>query len=178
MVTRFLPSLLLALGLTSCGSLPILTQEKTAVVYALGDRGGFPSPIASGLTPACPALTFTGDSHVTSGRHHLRLQQVAENAKRDKQRLLIAGYTSPSLPPDYARALSERRAQDVRQRLIERGVDAGSMHTLGLGNDFSPTGPSSDVVVIYHTAPANTNTNTNTNITAATAAAAATPPNP
>jgi hypothetical protein len=28
------------------------------------------------------------------------------------------------------------------------------MHTLGLGNDFSPTGPSSDVVVIYQTAPA------------------------
>ncbi len=153
-MTRPLLSLLLASCLSACGSLPIITKEKTAVVYALGDRAGFPSPIASGLTPACPALTFTGDSHATSGRHHLRLQQVAESTKKDNQRLLIAGYTSPSLPQDYARALSERRAQDVRQRLIERGVEAGSMHTLGLGNDFSPTGPSSDVVVIYQTAPA------------------------
>ena len=133
----------------------ILKKDQTAVVYALGERDGFASPIASDLTPVCPALTFTGASHSTLGRHHLRLNQVAEVAKKEKHRLLIAGYTSPSLPQDYARALSERRAQDVRQRLIEMGVDAGSLHTLGLGNDFSPSGPSSDVVVIYHTtAPA------------------------
>jgi hypothetical protein len=36
------------------------------------------------------------------------------------------------------------------------GVEAGSIHTLGLGNDFSPSGPSSDVVVIYHATPRST----------------------
>jgi len=152
-VTRLLPSLLFPLCLTSCSSLPLLMKEQAAVVYALGDRDGFPSPLTRDLTPACPALSFTGDSHATLGRHHLRLIQVAEAAKKDKQRLLIAGYTSPTLPQDYARALSERRAQDVRQRLIEMGVEAGALHTVGLGNDFAPSGPSSDVVVIYHTTP-------------------------
>ena len=37
----------------------------------------------------------------------------------------------------------------VRQRLIELGLEAAGVQTVGFGNDFSPSGPSSDVVVIY-----------------------------
>jgi hypothetical protein len=37
----------------------------------------------------------------------------------------------------------------VRQRLIELGLDAAKIQTVGFGNDFSPSGPSSGVVVIY-----------------------------
>lgn len=141
---------IVALTATSCGT---LKQDNGAVVYALGSREGFTSPIAENLTPACPALSFIGDSHTISGRHLISLRKVADQSKQDKTRLLIAGYTSPKLPQDYARSISERRAQDVRQQLIEMGVEAGSIQTLGLGNDFSPSGPSSDVVVIYHATP-------------------------
>lgn len=153
-VTRLILLPLLACGLTSCGSLQYLKQDPSAVVYALGSREGFVSPLSGDLTPACPALSFTGDHHTISGRHLMSLQRVADQAKKETSRLLIAGYTSPHLPQDYARSLSERRAQDVRQHLIEMGLEAGSIHTLGLGNDFSPKGPSSDVVVIYRTTPA------------------------
>lgn len=128
-------------------------QDESTVVYALGTREGFDSPVAASLTPICPALSFIGDNYTVSGRHLVSIRKVAEKAKQSKIRLLIAAYTSPGLPEDHARSLSERRAQDVRQQLIEMGVDAGSIHTLGLGNDFSPSGPSSDVVVIYQASP-------------------------
>ena len=69
--------------------------------------------------------------------------------KNKKSRLLIAGYTPPNLPPDHARSLSERRALAVRQRLIELGLESANLQTVGFGNDFSPSGPSSDVVAVY-----------------------------
>jgi hypothetical protein len=152
-VKRLFFYLIIAAATSSCGT---LKQDNAAVVYALGSRDGFTSPLAGNLTPACPALSFVGDHHTISGRHLISLRKVADQSKQDKTRLLIAGYTSPKLPQDYARSLSERRAQDVRQHLIEMGVEAGSIHTLGLGNDFSPSGPSSDVVVIYHATPRST----------------------
>ncbi len=150
-----------------CAGLPLL-PESTAVVYALGSRDGFPSPLDRQLTPACPALAFNGDDYATSGRHHLSLLKLSETAKSSSERYLIVGYTSPGLPEDHARALSERRAQAVRQSLIEMGVEAARMQTVGLGHDFSPSGPASDVVVIYHT--------TSRPISEAAPASAETPP--
>lgn len=138
---------LTCLLLGSCSGLPL--GSDTAVVYALGDREGFASPLTRDLTPACPALTFPGDEYTTSGRHRLGLVTFSETARTTSDRYLIAGYTAPGLPEDHARALSERRAQAVRQILIEMGIDAARMQTLGLGNDFAPSGPSTDVVVIY-----------------------------
>jgi hypothetical protein len=37
----------------------------------------------------------------------------------------------------------------VRQRLIELGLEASHLQTVGFGNDCAPSAPSSDVVVIY-----------------------------
>ncbi len=146
------PSLALAsLLLAGCAGLPL--GDTTAVVYALGSREGFPSPLTRELTPACPALAFPGDDFTTSGRHKLGLVEFSRTAKSTTDRYMIVGYTAPGLPEDHARALSERRAQAVRQILIEMGIEAARMQTLGLGNDFAPSGPSSDVVVIYHTKP-------------------------
>ena len=147
----FIPSAVVSVVLTACANLPLFTSEETAVVYALGVREGFPSPLGQTLFPACPALVFTGDSYQISGRHRLRLEQLATKHRGDTstQQFLVVGYTSPRLPQDYARSLSERRAQAVRQRLIELGVDAARLQSVGLGNDFAPSGPTSDVVVIY-----------------------------
>ncbi len=147
-----LPVLLLgaALLIPGCANLPLL-PESSAVVYALGSRDGFPTPLDGQLQPACPALAFSGDAYTTSGRHHLPLQQFVTEAKTTTENYLVVGYTSPTLPEDHARALSERRAQGVRQTLIDLGIEAARLQTVGLGNDFAPSGPSSDVVVIYHT---------------------------
>lgn len=140
--------------LTSCGSIPmpsfLRNPAAEAVVYALGPRDGFTSPLGATLKPACQALVFDDDAFRLTETHEHAVRSVAKEMLPDKKsRLLIAGYAPPSLPEDHARALSDRRALAVRQRLIELGLEAANLQTVGFGNDFSPSGPSSGVVVIY-----------------------------
>lgn len=139
-----------ALALCSCSSGPMVFQEKEAdIVFALGPRDGFVSPMVAALSPACPALEFPGTSFALNGGHKKALLDLATGWKESKPRYLIAGYTPPELTHDYARSLSERRAQAVRQYLIENGVEAASLQTVGFGNDSAPSGPTTSVVVIY-----------------------------
>ncbi len=139
--------------LASCSSISMtsfLGSSSEAVVYALGPRDGFTSPLNGSLKPACPALVFdNAEFHLTSAHQQAVHTLAQEMSANKKARLLIAGYTPPNLPQDHARSISERRALAVRQRLIELGLEAASLQTVGFGNDFSPSGPSSDVVVIY-----------------------------
>lgn len=121
-----------------------------AVVYALGPRDGFTSPLSTTLKPACQALVFANDGFKLTETHEQAIRRVAQETAPDKKaRLLITGYAPPNLPQDHARALSDRRALAVRQRLIEHGIEAANLQSVGYGNDFSPSGPSSGVVVIY-----------------------------
>ncbi|MEZ5387908.1 MAG: OmpA family protein [Prosthecobacter sp.] len=145
-------SLLLSLCLTSCGNMPFFKGvADEAVIYALGPREGFLSPVSADLKPACPALLFDDEGYILTARHEGTLRKVFDeiHEQSPKTKLLIAGYAPPALPQDHARALSERRAQAVRQHLIELGLEPANLQTVGFGNDFSPTGPSSDVVVVY-----------------------------
>lgn len=140
--------------LTSCGSISmpafLRNPAAEAVVYALGPRDGFTSPLNTTLKPACQALVFGNDGFKLTEAHEQAIRRVAEATAPDKKaRLLITGYAPPNLPQDHARALSDRRALAVRQRLIEHGVEAANLQSVGYGNDFSPSGPSSGVVVIY-----------------------------
>ncbi len=137
--------------LSSCSSIPFLAPPaKEAVVYALGSREGYTSPLNANLKPACPALEFGSEGFRLDASHEHALRKVISTLGDNKKpRLVIAGYAPPELPQDHARALSERRAQAVRQRLIELGLDSANLQTIGFGNDFSPSGPSSGVVVIY-----------------------------
>lgn len=147
-------SLSLCLSLMcSCSSMsfPFLDNLPTdAVVYALGPRDGYTSPLNTGLKPACPALVFESEDFRPAQTHEQAIRAlVNELRETPKKRLLIAGYAPPDLPQDHARSLSERRAQGVRQRFIELGIEPANIQTVGFGNDFSPSSPSSDVVVIY-----------------------------
>lgn len=138
------PALLL---LAACSGLPKLSGEpEPAVVFALGSRDGFRSPLEGALKPACPALEFSRESYELTGAHRKTLAPLITAWPDSKPRFLIAGHTPPGLPEDFARSLSERRAQAVRQHLIESGVEAANLQTVGYGFD-SP--PASDVVVIY-----------------------------
>jgi len=147
-------TLFICLFLASCSSISMPSFMRSpaaeAVVYALGPRDGFTSPLNGSLKPACPALAFENADFQLTSAHKESLHSLAqEMLKIKKARLLIAGYTPPNLPPDHARSLSERRALAVRQRLIELGLEAANLQTVGFGNDFSPSGPSSDVVAVY-----------------------------
>lgn len=162
-LSRWLPfvirysSLVIGLLLTSCGGIPLpalpsffKNPADEAVVYALGPRDAFTSPLSASLKPACPALEFANDTLKLTAAHEQAVRMLTEEYKKQpKSRLLIAGYSPPHLPQDHARSLSDRRALAVRQRLIELGLEAASVQTVGFGNDFAPTGPSSAVVVIY-----------------------------
>lgn len=149
---------LLAFGvpllLASCSTIPVPSfmrnPSSEAVVYALGPREGYTSPLNGSLKPACPALVFDNAGFKLHEAHQHALQSLAQEMDKNKKaRLLIAGYAPPNLPQDHARSISERRALAVRQRLIELGLEAANIQTVGFGNDFSPSGPSSDVVVVY-----------------------------
>lgn len=148
-------ALVASLLLASCGSIPIpAVLGKSApetVVYALGPRESYTSPLTASLKPACPALVFDDGGFLLTTSHQDALRSLARETleKNKKARLLVAGYTPPNLPADHARSLSERRALAVRQHLIGLGFEAANLQTVGFGNDFSPSGPSSDVVVIY-----------------------------
>lgn len=145
--------LLLSALLPACSSstFSFLTNPASeAVVYALGPRDHYTSPLSATLKTACPALVFEDDGFELTPAHERAIQKVFQEIKEDKKRrLLIAGYSPPNLPQDHARSLSERRALAVRQRFIELGTEPAVLQTVGFGNDFSPSGPSSDVVVIY-----------------------------
>ena len=139
-----------SLALTACRLLPgHSTAQETDVVFALGTREGFSSPLQAALKPAGPALEFEGSSFVLTGVHRKMLDALIADWSREKPRYLLAGYTPPGLPDDYARSLSERRAQAVRQYLIENKIEAAYLQTVGFGFDSSLNSPSSSVVVIF-----------------------------
>lgn len=148
------PSLItptLTLMLAGCSGLTLpmklMSQAQPTMVYALGERDGFRSPLGeSNQRPACPALEFSSGAYMPSGAHRKILEGLAASWLAKKHRYLIAGYSQPELPEDYARSLSERRAQAVRQTLIECGVDASHLQTVGFGHDNAPT---ANIVVIY-----------------------------
>lgn len=140
--------------LVSCGSIPmpafLKNPSDASVVYALGPRDGYKSPLNDSLKPACPALRFDDDEFQLVEAHQRPIRDLAKEMEQDKKaRLLIAGYAPPNLPQDHARSISDRRALAVRQRFIELGIEPANLQTVGYGNDFSPSGPSSSVVVIY-----------------------------
>lgn len=150
-------ALLFAVFATGCGNLgvslptrvPWSKEVDSNVVYALGSRDAFASPLNRSLKPACPALRFRALAFQVTPEHEKVLRALAEVWSRKPGRYLIIGYAPPELPEDHARSLSERRAQAVRQRLIEMGIEAADLQTAGFGNDFGPSGPNQDVVVIF-----------------------------
>jgi outer membrane protein OmpA-like peptidoglycan-associated protein len=138
-----------ALLTAACDTLPLPGGEETEIVYALGSREAFTSPLQAALKPVDAALEFDGHTFALNGAQMRRLDVLAESWRGAKPRYLVAGYTPPNLPADFARAISERRAQAVRQHLIEKGVEAANVQTVGFGPDAGAAGSNSHVVVIY-----------------------------
>jgi outer membrane protein OmpA-like peptidoglycan-associated protein len=49
--------------------------------------------------------------------------------------VILIGYAGAEGTPDFAEALSARRADAVRERLIERGVSVGALKVRACGQD-------------------------------------------
>lgn len=141
---------LLAGSLAGCTT-PLPPGGETTVLHALGPREGFTSPLVQPLRPACSALVFSGTRYdLTAGHQRLLRDHVATLPKDNSDaRLLIVGQTPVDLPGSHARSLSERRAQAVRRFLIDLGLPAEQLQTLGLGHDAAPAGHTGNSVVLY-----------------------------
>ena len=150
---RLLSASIALLGLTACSMLPggtVGSADEASVIYALPPAAGFSSPLDTTLRTACAPLDFEDSSlGVTSEHEEVLAQFVALTQKEPKTRYLVVGYTTPDLPEDHARVLSDRRALGVRQRLIELGVEPGRLQCAGFGNDFARSSHSRHVVLIY-----------------------------
>lgn len=133
--------------MSSCSVLH-LGQEDSQVIYALPSRQPGTSPLGRNMTPLAGPFTFSRERFILTEAQAATLVKSVPQWTKDKTKLMVVGFAQRGLPPDYARVLSHRRAESVRQILIEHGLDAGNIHSLGYGNDV-PSAGSDDTVVVY-----------------------------
>lgn len=80
-------------------------------------------------------VAFDVDSDVIKGSFYATLDRIAEEiqARAATARFTIVGHTDSDASNEYNQDLSERRARAVANYLIAKGVDAGQLSVLGLG---------------------------------------------
>ena len=139
--------LFLPLLLGSC-SLLHSRGDDSQVIYALPPRQPGTTPLARNMTTVAGPFTFSRERFILTDDQSKRVAEAAPQWVKDKTKLLVVGFAQRGLPPDYARVLAHRRAESVRQVLIEQGLDAGNIHSAGYGNDMPSLG-SEDSVIIY-----------------------------
>ena len=133
--------------LGSC-SLVHNSADDSQVIYALPPRQPGTSPLGRTMTAIAGPFTFSRERFVLTDSQTNTLAKAAPQWAKDKIKLLVVGFAQRGLPPDYARVLAHRRAESVRQALIEKGLDAGNIHSAGYGNDV-PSLRNDDSVLIY-----------------------------
>lgn len=83
-----------------------------------------------------PAVHFGFDSIEVVPADHAILDQVAAHMGSASQTLIIAGFTDERGTAEYNRGLGERRAQAVRQYLIDAGAKADKIQTVSFGAEM------------------------------------------
>lgn len=83
-----------------------------------------------------PAVHFGFDSVEVTGSDRPILEQVASYLSGSSETLIIAGFTDERGTTEYNRSLGERRAQAVRQHLIEGGAKADKIQTVSFGAEM------------------------------------------
>ena len=109
----------------------------------LGDRVEGSNFFGSSVTRGkFSPVQFAYDSHEVSSSEQPKVQQVAAAMKASPGSLIVAGFTDDRGTDEYNRGLGERRAQAVRQALINAGVPAGKIQTVSFGKEM-PADPGS-----------------------------------
>ncbi len=133
--------------LCQCSVLQRVTHPPE-VIYALAPQRDLPSPLADNLKQSGSVIAFSPNRFTLSRRQQAALRTQAEAWQKDTPTLLVLGFARRGLPSGYARVISQRRAESVRQFLIEHGIDAAKLHTAGYGHD-QPGLSAADEVRLY-----------------------------
>ena len=88
-------------------------------------------------------VRFGYDSYAVEPAETSKVQQVATAMKDSSKRLIVAGFTDERGTQEYNRGLGERRAQAVRQALIDAGISADRIQTVSFGSEM-PADPASN----------------------------------
>lgn len=86
---------------------------------------------------------FAFDSYAIETSEQSILDEVADFMKSGSNTVIVAGFTDERGTAEYNRGLGERRAEAVRQYLIQRGADGGKLQTVSFGAEM-PADPSSN----------------------------------
>ena len=76
---------------------------------------------------------FGYDSYSVEAGERGKLEQVTQFLKANSNTIILAGFTDERGTPEYNRGLGERRAQAVRDALIQLGADASKLQTVSFG---------------------------------------------
>lgn len=85
---------------------------------------------------------FGFDSYSVEPGESSKIKQVSSALSSGSDRLIIAGFTDERGTQEYNRGLGERRAQAVRQALIDAGISADRIQTVSFGSEM-PADPAS-----------------------------------
>lgn len=86
---------------------------------------------------------FAYDSFAIGSSEQPILDEVASFMKGGSNNIIIAGFTDERGTAEYNRGLGEKRAEAVRQYLVQRGADGGRIQTVSFGAEM-PADPSSN----------------------------------
>lgn len=121
---------------------PLLAVVGLAMLAACADQGSPPAAAAPQLAGAWYQVFFDTDQADLSPRGQLIVNKVAEVVRtNDEVRVTVIGRTDRAGTAAANMALSERRAELVRDALIAAGVPAARIDTswLGEGEQDVPT---------------------------------------
>ncbi|MEZ4814812.1 MAG: OmpA family protein [Bdellovibrionota bacterium] len=96
------------------------------------------APVVAGVTTLkVSPIYFGNNSNVILEKSNATLDKLAAdlNANPGLKKLAIEGYTDNVGNPDYNKALSQKRADSVKEYLSNKGVDGNRLTTEGMGPD-------------------------------------------
>jgi len=87
---------------------------------------------------------FAFDSYAIGSGERGKIDEVANFMKGGSNTLIVAGFTDERGTPEYNRGLGERRAQAVREALIQAGADGSRIQTVSFGAEMPADSGSGD----------------------------------
>ncbi len=79
---------------------------------------------------------FGFDSYSVEPAEAAKIHAVSSKLSGSSERLIIAGFTDERGTQEYNRGLGERRAQSVRQALIDAGIAGDRIQTVSFGSEM------------------------------------------